>query len=347
MSTLSRHFYCLEDVAASLAYSCSRGRIGEAAFWLQELIDSGEAALAITTLVETCIYHCGIHGFTWLHAAHTAFTEPTEEGLYGATMSLCRIRSRDYSFIGLHILGDAAATGPGNLFLTDINEWAGTEFADKSIAILCYMAQAATDQPLNTQIPPSVQEARARWAAAFGRRHRRELAIDSQGVRIVTRRGRMQHTQSNERELMAIGLQWKTVGFMTGCTTWDEMMEWHGIANGSDDAWELFCEMAFPDDIPDEWSAADRALSHGSGLAGHPTVSAKRWLMYNLPPTEMGGIAFEGSHFLVGREKTIRRLLEADANINRQIPVTEFWTVASWLATYDDFATTFASKMTL
>jgi len=345
MSTLSRHFYCLEDVAASLAYSCSRSRIGEAAFWLQELIDSGEAGLAITTLVETCIYHCGIHGFTWLHAAHAAFAEPTEEGLYAATMSLCRIRSRDYSFIGLHILRDAAATGPGNITLRDINEWAGTEFADKSIAILCYMAQAATDQALCTDVPPSVQEARERWITMLGRRRRRELAIDSQGVRVVTRRGRMPHNQSNERELMTIGLQWKTAGFMRGCEAWSSMNV--DEAATDDDSWERFCTDAFPDDIPDEWSAADRSLSHGPGLAGHPTVSAKRWLTYNLPATDMGGIAFEGSHFLVGRERTIRRLLEADVQANRQIPVNEFWTVVSWLASYDDFATTFASKMTL
>lgn len=335
MTTLSRHFYCLEEVAACLSHSCAKRDLGEAAFWLQELIDSGEGGAAITAMVETCIYHCGIGGIAWLQAAASAFAEPTEDSLFAACMSLCRIKVRDYSFIGLHILGDQGSA----LFepFASINDWAGTDFAACSLAVLCKIAAAAAAAASGCtvpkgDIPATVVADRERWAAALGRRSRRELAVSKDAVRIVTRRGRMSHTQSTAAELRQLGRQWKTADFLGGCATWDEMMEFHGFTDGSDDAWELFCEMAFPDDIPDEWSAADQAKSHGPGLAGHPTVTAKRWIIYNMPCTEFGLPDFENSYFIGAAAPTVRKRLAESSTSNKQLAVNEFWTPAAWLA---------------
>jgi hypothetical protein len=332
MTTLSRHFYCLEEVVACLGSSCAKRDHDEAAFWLQELIDSGEAGAAITAMVETCIYHCGVHGIAYLQAAAAAFAEPTEESLFTACMSLCRIRGRDYSFIGLHLLNDKGS----ELYepFVSVNDWAGTEFSDCSIAILCKLAAAGVESTVpNGFIPPSVITDRQRWIANLGRRARRLLSVPKDAVRIVCRRGRMSHTQSTTAELRQLGRQWKTADFLNNCNAWEEMMEFHGFTEkDNDEAWELFCETAFPDDIPDEWSAADQAKSHGPGLAGHPTVTAARWIRYIMPCNEMGLLDFESSHFIGAAASTVRGRLAESAISNKQLAVNEFWTPAAWLA---------------
>jgi hypothetical protein len=105
MSTLTRHFYALDEVVAALSYCCIAGRPREACFWLQELIDSGEAAFAIKAMVEAYLLNCGVTRLGWLIAAHGWFSaeEVDEESLYEACISLCRIKVRDYSLIGLHL----------------------------------------------------------------------------------------------------------------------------------------------------------------------------------------------------------------------------------------------------
>jgi hypothetical protein len=105
MSTLTRHFYALDEVVAALQYSCIGGRSQEACFWLQELIDSGEAAFAIKAMVEAYLLNCGVSRLGWLIAAHSWFSaeEVDEEALYEACIALCRIKVRDYSLIGLHL----------------------------------------------------------------------------------------------------------------------------------------------------------------------------------------------------------------------------------------------------
>ncbi len=116
MSTLTRHFYALDEVVAALQYCCIAGRPREACFWLQELIDSGEAAFAIKAMVEAYLLNCGVSRLGWLIAAHSWFAteEVDEEALYEACISLCRIKIRDYSLIGLHLgrMSDAQRSGP-------------------------------------------------------------------------------------------------------------------------------------------------------------------------------------------------------------------------------------------
>lgn len=106
MSTLTRHFYALDEVAAALAYCCIAARPKEACFWLQELIDSGEAAFAIKAMVEAYTLNCGVQRLSWLKAAYEAFAseEVTEDALYELCIALCRISARDYSLIGLHLV---------------------------------------------------------------------------------------------------------------------------------------------------------------------------------------------------------------------------------------------------
>jgi hypothetical protein len=61
----------------------------------------------------------------------------------------------------------------------------------------------------------------------------------------------------------------ETEQHLKGCKYWDRKAAEFGLSNPAaswEDAWDGFITFAFPDDIPDEWSAADRALSHGDGF---------------------------------------------------------------------------------
>jgi hypothetical protein len=53
---LSRHLYVITEVQAALAYAISRGRTLEAAFWCDELVDTGLEPVAWTTLLETWLW---------------------------------------------------------------------------------------------------------------------------------------------------------------------------------------------------------------------------------------------------------------------------------------------------
>jgi hypothetical protein len=56
--------------------------------------------------------------------------------------------------------------------------------------------------------------------------------------------------------------------YMKGCPFWDDVIG-NYKRNGvwvSEDAEEAFYEEYFPDDIPDEWTKADKERSHGKGL---------------------------------------------------------------------------------
>jgi hypothetical protein len=69
---LTRHFYSFEEVQSALSYCCSHHKQKEALFWTQELLHSGYASEAISTLFETWLWHVGPFRLQWLiHHWHT------------------------------------------------------------------------------------------------------------------------------------------------------------------------------------------------------------------------------------------------------------------------------------
>jgi hypothetical protein len=65
---------------------------------------------------------------------------------------------------------------------------------------------------------------------------------------------------------------------------WSEVMEPY-MKNGkwaSDLKKEKFYSKYFPQDIPDEWSLADREKSHGRGLGKNPDQARTRFIHYTL-----------------------------------------------------------------
>lgn len=78
---LTRHWYRREEVVEALRYCVLEHKALEACFWLQELLDSEEAALAIITLMECWLLGYGMveAGPAWLLRAQAIITTEVDE----------------------------------------------------------------------------------------------------------------------------------------------------------------------------------------------------------------------------------------------------------------------------
>jgi hypothetical protein len=115
------------------------------------------------------------------------------------------------------------------------------------------------------------------WSRLDGRR-RRVYAVPAQALYWVSARGRESVYKSTEGELRG---SLERPGRLWGSVYWDDVAEkfggWKGVRS---DAREDFYDLNFPDDIPDEWSSADRAKSHGDGvLQPDKEASLQRFLV--------------------------------------------------------------------
>jgi hypothetical protein len=134
------------------------------------------------------------------------------------------------------------------------------------------------------QIPPLPEDLQQRleeWSAATGRpRARRAFVIPWDCLWHITERGaHLTVYDSNEKELLG---SLEKPGALWGSEFWDDVAEefggWEAVRNDPA-ARESFYATYFPEDIPDEWSAADRAKSHGRGaLQKGQQTSAAAWL---------------------------------------------------------------------
>ena len=98
--SLSRHFYALDEVHATLQYSSTRNDRRETVFWCHELLRSGCASEAISTLFESWLWNNGAFGLAWLTVAEQlASDEVAEEDiLLGAyQLSWIPFERRDHS----------------------------------------------------------------------------------------------------------------------------------------------------------------------------------------------------------------------------------------------------------
>jgi tetratricopeptide (TPR) repeat protein len=132
----------------------------------------------------------------------------------------------------------------------------------------------ASYKELPIQIPSIQQDALQRWSEKMGQKARRIYSIPTACLYGVTQRGNSPWSHTNVKELNWIE------GSLIGCPFWEEAIAEYGtIVEGiiqwhSDDDLEAFYDRYFPDDIPDEWSKAEKAISHGDGVLG-PTESVQ------------------------------------------------------------------------
>jgi len=135
---------------------------------------------------------------------------------------------------------------------------------------------AAANQCLDMRpLPDELLESINEWDSENSLRRRRLLSPRPEAIHFITERSTMPTSESTDYEIMK-GLEqallespyWSTVltQFHTG-------REWI-----SDDKKEAFYDLYFQDDIPDEWSLADREKSHGRGLGRSVELGQKRFL---------------------------------------------------------------------
>lgn len=96
---LTRHLYSLDEVHAALVYSSQRSDCSETIFWCRELIDSGYAAEAISTLFSAWMWHRGPFDLQWLVRAATTLASDavTEEDILVSAHHLSQRCMRDHS----------------------------------------------------------------------------------------------------------------------------------------------------------------------------------------------------------------------------------------------------------
>lgn len=137
------------------------------------------------------------------------------------------------------------------------------EFPALIVAALCVPRGELRNQMPSGELP-EVTTAQKEWALLEGKA-RRVYSVPPQAL-WLTARGRETVYKSNEGELRG---SLERPGRLWGSVYWDEVADslggWEAIR--SDDlVREDFYDLHFPDDIPDEWSSADRGKSHGNGV---------------------------------------------------------------------------------
>jgi len=278
---LTRNLYREDEVRAALIWCIVKRRTVEAAFWATELV---EARLdPWPTLWTAWIYGIGVAGLGLIPLLLKA-EEPVE-----IAIRLSCFQGRDASVMA--ILGSSVADRVGDPLMppgftgtpleiymvramiqgkaaTVWSTVAGSEYPwplwnqimefkhgrTVSLEIPC-SASAITalataivcqrslklDVPPPTGVPSEVSRAVSEWSKLAGRR-RRVFAPPVDCLARLTARGALDPYTSTEVEIMDTRLLKAACG--TDCLE----------------------DSRFPDDIPDEWSSADRAKSHGRGV---------------------------------------------------------------------------------
>ena len=106
---LSRHFYALDEVQSALHDCITRNDVKETVFWCYELVQSGCASEAISTLFDAWIWQKGAFQLSWLHHAWTTLSssELNENDIFVSAYqhSCIPYHKRDHSVFSLLALG--------------------------------------------------------------------------------------------------------------------------------------------------------------------------------------------------------------------------------------------------
>jgi hypothetical protein len=143
-----------------------------------------------------------------------------------------------------------------------------------AIAFLCQRTQERNLQLTETPAAPPIAfytRDWRQWDEVVGTRAARIHTIPQDALHKGTSRGQLPHRFTNIDDLYD-----PIPGLALSCTFWKTILGKYGILydesddtiafpDDEDDTLECFHDDLFPDDIPDEWSKADQAKSHGRG----------------------------------------------------------------------------------
>ena len=312
---LTKNLYREDEVAAALMFCCVRGKMVEAIFWCQEMLDSGLIDPLLTALRDVWLYGFGVKALGWFRELQSLGDAIDPDDILQLVAQLSTAE-KDRSI--LLIL--ASAAGPDRVSIgrappgldkfqsfvalailqrKTLTAWEGVKSMADPDPFLRTVAMAkhgvAGCQFLLTleglgrweglaaavaALCLSAAEFAASWKAPSAATVEQALGgrayeIPFESLGWKTARG--QSRISTEKEIMG---RLEKPGALWGSVYWDEIAEGLGGWGEVRSNWpvrEAFYDQHFPDDIPDEWSSKERSKSHGIGADMTPAATFRAW----------------------------------------------------------------------
>jgi len=142
---------------------------------------------------------------------------------------------------------------------------------------LDHITWLSSQKPLENNIPDEVTDTIEIWTSESSMRKRRAIKPRVEALLYLTERSHLSQGCQNE-------LQVNFEETLKHSPYWLDVLSDY-MKNGqwiSDRNKEEFYDTHFPDDIPDEWSLADREISHGHGLGKLIEQSRSRFIHHTL-----------------------------------------------------------------
>ena len=321
-AAITRNLYREDEVVAAIRWCIVNDRPSQAAFWIQEGLDSDMDVVVLQALLEVWLYHVGMGNLSWLvwflegldgtnpfteenivaltvalvnsvkhHGDTTVFAmlaigmgEPCEADRVGFTIIACKLRS-------LHLSKDETAfaravqqgkfvaawslalplwkSGRAQIVLEAMDspqypiENLGSLYSEEFLwpfralsLLIAHSKRSLHSVPESyPRVDPTIWN---QWLERkdMPMRKRRIYAIPSGCLYSYTQRGAVRMNMTTEKDLM-----YHLEDCMVVSTLWGGLEDEFSNDMLRDDFYSKY----FPSDIPDEWSMADRAKSHGAG----------------------------------------------------------------------------------
>ena len=153
-----------------------------------------------------------------------------------------------------------------------ISKYATSANTNQNIVIQCMLiitcASSFKEVSLLSDIDAFTVKKLSEWSTLTTNRQKRVYEIPVLCLYAVTKRGKMHYTENNKRSLSYCE------PFLKGGIWDEELSSRNGKCVGerlvfdNDDIYDEFYNTIFVDDIPDEWTAAEKRKSHGDGVLG-------------------------------------------------------------------------------
>jgi hypothetical protein len=284
---LTKRLYRLDEVRAALLFCLKCRRFNESIFWLRELEESFYGGEARRLLLVSWIMNIGLSRLVWLHEWSKYSGE--REGRLRLCWQLLRCSERDSSLWWLLWSGVVPMKYETSSLVDRWNNICSLEdFWDKidphpcldalqkdmkaydifARVVACSLSckvPAPSMAVMSTEEPIDLRKTISEWDSLSIRKGR-VYTIPYGCLYGMTMRGNGDDTSD---EINAFT--------MTESPYWRRIVEFYTKDGAwiSDDAKEMFFDKYFPEDIPDEWSLAEKRLSHGPGVTNGGTLA--RW----------------------------------------------------------------------
>ena len=286
---LTRHFYELEEVAYALIDCLRRRKSEEAVFWARELLLSEEEETLTIAVVQAWIMFMGPPGVDWLDAwtaAAAAAADSSQEKQLTLIQSFCQRSTVSKGWLTFWIasrgFSPEASDERISLALTENDPiclywWLGHQYEKKPSLVLATLSTFVDSPEIFDSIKaamtlkiglhmkmllsvcavqilclksyptaPVIAGAVVTDAWTVGLRSSRLFTISDEQLP----RGYKRITQADALCMSPRSLMERGCAF------------WRAFAFTSDEMLESIVDTYFPNDIPDEWSVADRSKSH-------------------------------------------------------------------------------------